>query len=148
MLRQTLSQPWSLLGQFQNEMGRHYSPVGVNQRQEESMLATEWLPSVDVKEEVERFIISADIPGVDPKDIEVTMEKGMLTIKGSRKHEAAESKEGYKRIETKYGSFMRRFNLPESADPEGITAHGSNGVLTVSIPKVVGVKARKIAVDC
>ncbi len=148
MLRQTLSQPWSLLNQLQHEIGRQYLPLSAKQRQEDAMLATEWLPSVDVKEEAECFIIAADIPGVDPKDIEVTMEKGMLTIKGSRKHAAATSKKGYKRIETEYGSFMRRFSLPESADPDGITAHGSNGVLTVSIPKVAEVKARKIAVEC
>ena len=89
----------------------------------------------------------ADIPGVDPEDIEVNMENGILSIKGERKSEHTEEKEGYKRIERAYGSFHRRFTLPESADPESIKAKSKHGSLEIVIPKREAVQPRRISVE-
>ncbi|OGT81195.1 MAG: heat-shock protein Hsp20, partial [Gammaproteobacteria bacterium RIFCSPLOWO2_02_FULL_52_10] len=105
-----------------------------------------WMPSVDVREDEDKFVFLADIPGVDPKDIEVTCEHGVLTIKGERKAETEEEREGYKRIERSRGTFYRRFNLPDTADAEHIKANSKNGVLELTIPKVEKAKPRKIAV--
>ena len=102
---------------------------------------------MDIKEETERFLIHADIPGVDPKDIEVHMENGVLTIQGRREKETREEREGFKRIERARGSFLRRFTLPDTADSEKITAKCNNGVLEVSIPKHNKVQPRKITVE-
>ncbi|MBI4006170.1 MAG: Hsp20/alpha crystallin family protein [Gammaproteobacteria bacterium] len=114
---------------------------------EESNIATSgWMPSVDIKEENDKFVFLADIPGVDPKDIEVTTENGTLTIKGERKVETEEEREGYKRIERSRGSFYRRFSLPDTADTEKINAKSNNGVLEISVPKTDKVKARKIEI--
>lgn len=108
--------------------------------------ARDWTPSVDIKEEAERFLIHADVPGVDPKDIEVSMEDGVLTLSGERKTEEREAKDGWTRVERHTGRFSRSFTLPETADAEGITAKGENGSLEIAIPKIAKSQPRKIQV--
>ena len=92
-------------------------------------------------------MIHADIPGVDPKDIDVHMENGILTIKGERQSETKEEREGYKRVERVRGSFYRRFSLPDTADAEAISAKSQHGVLEVVIPKQQKVQPRRIQVE-
>ncbi|MCK5362071.1 MAG: Hsp20/alpha crystallin family protein [Gammaproteobacteria bacterium] len=143
-------EPWGLLRRFNEDVNQLFSesrnlPVGEDDRS--SIVTSNWSPAVDIKEEDERFVLKADIPGVDPKDIDVTMEDGVLTIKGERKHESEEESEGYKRVERSYGSFYRRFSLPDTADAERVTAKGKDGVLEVFIPKQEKVQPRKIAVS-
>ncbi|MGE5625402.1 MAG: Hsp20/alpha crystallin family protein [Bacillota bacterium] len=108
--------------------------------------AADWAPAVDIREEAERFLIRADIPGVDPKDIEVSMEDGVLTLSGERKSESREENEGWTRVERMTGRFLRRFTLPETADAEGISAHGQNGVLEIVIPKQAKAQPKRITV--
>ena len=110
-------------------------------------MTSHWRPAVDIKEEADRFVIMADLPGVDPGDIEITMENGVLSIKGERKSEIRDEKEGYKRVERVSGTFYRRFSLPDSADAERIAAKGKDGVLEVSLPKHEKVQPRRIAVN-
>jgi HSP20 family protein len=118
-----------------------------NDSTDESSVATsQWVPRVDIKEETERFVLYADLPGVDPQEIEVQMEKGMLTIKGERRSEEKLETESFSRIERRHGSFHRRFALPDSADPDGITASGHNGVLQIVIPKRPETTPRRIQV--
>lgn len=102
----------------------------------------EWLPSVDVTEVDDHYKVVADIPGVDPKDIEVAVEDNCLRIKGERKSETKDEKNGYQRIERAYGTFMRQFTLPETVDADKISAKGKNGVLEIVIPK--GEKPNKV----
>ena len=113
---------------------------------ESSVVTSQWMPLVDIREEADRFVLYADIPGVDPQDIEVQMDKGMLTVKGERRAESTSETERYSRVERMHGSFHRRFALPDSADPEGITASGSNGVLRIEIPKRPESTPRRIQV--
>jgi len=113
---------------------------------ESSVVTSQWIPRVDIKEERDRFVLYADLPGVDPQDIEVQMEKGMLTIKGERQMEEKLETESFSRIERRHGSFHRRFALPDSADPEGISASGHNGVLQIVIPKRPETTPRRIQV--
>jgi len=113
---------------------------------ESSVVTSQWIPRVDIKEEANRFVLYADIPGVDPQDIEVQMDKGMLTVKGERRGEATLESESFSRIERHHGSFHRRFALPDSADPEGISASGHNGVLQITIPKRPETTPRRIQV--
>lgn len=103
-------------------------------------------PAVDIKEETDKFVVHADIPGVDPKDIEVTLENGVLTISGSREDEKKEEKEGYSRVERISGKFFRRFMLPESVNEDKVTARTDKGVLQITIPKSGKQKARRITV--
>ncbi len=139
----TRYEPWGLLNQLQKELERAYE----SDTQEGSIATAEWAPAVDIKEEAERFIIHADIPGVKPEGIDVSMEDGVITIKGEKKTDAAVNKEGYKRVERISGTFYRRFSLPDTANSEAITAKSSNGVLEICIPKREAVKPKKITVD-
>ena len=113
---------------------------------ESSVVTSQWVPRVDVKEEGHRFVLYADLPGIDPNDIEVSMDKGLLTIRGERHGETSEQTDRFSRIEHRYGSFHRRFALPDSADPEGIQARGRHGVLEITIPKRPESAPRRIRV--
>lgn len=143
-------EPFRLLDQFQRELSRLGSLdlfSGQNLDEDTSNIATSnWAPAVDIKEDKDRFVIIADVPGVDPKDIEVTMENGMLTIRGKRNEEKEEDRNGYRRVERVRGTFYRRFSLPDTADAERIEAHGKNGVLEIVLPKHEKLQPRKISV--
>ncbi len=108
--------------------------------------AGEWLPAVDVIEEKEGFLLRADLPGVNPTDIEISMDAGVLTLSGVRQPEERGEGTAVQRVERSTGRFFRRFTLPETADADGITASSHNGILEVAIPKLPQVKARRITV--
>ena len=138
--------PWNLFEQLQHEINQAQS---YKNRTEDSsdVVTSDWAPAVDIKEEDDRYLLIADIPGVDPKDIDIHMENGILSIKGERNSELKTEHEGFKRIERKHGIFYRRFNMPEGVNPDAIDAKSDNGVLTVSIPKQEAIKPRKITVN-
>lgn len=141
-------EPWSLLNQLHNEIDQLFTPQRRRLGEDNANVATsDWTPAVDIKEEAERFVIHADIPGVDPKDIDVHMENGILTIKGERQSESKEEREAYKRVERVRGSFYRRFSLPDTANAEAISAKSQHGVLEVVIPKQEKVQPRRIQVE-
>ncbi|MCU0935924.1 MAG: Hsp20/alpha crystallin family protein [Gammaproteobacteria bacterium] len=141
-------EPGSLFNQLQSEINRLFeSRLGPTGEDSSTVVTSHWMPAVDIREDADRFVLYADVPGVDPKDIEVTMENGVLTIRGERKLESEEEREGYKRTERSRGTFYRRFSLPDSADPERVSARGRNGVLEVTIPKHERVQPRKISVE-
>ncbi|HEY5141742.1 MAG TPA: Hsp20/alpha crystallin family protein [Methylococcales bacterium] len=135
-------EPWGLLNQLQKELERSRD----DKSGEGTVATAEWAPAVDIKEEVDKFVIHADIPGVKPEDIEVSMEAGVLTVKGEKESEAKTEKEGYKRVERTYGSFYRRFSLPDTADGDAINAKCKHGVLEIIIPKREAVKPKRISV--
>lgn len=138
-------EPWNIMEQFRKEMERAFD--NDNAHINGSVATSDWTPAVDVKETEEGFTIIADIPGVDPKDIEIHMENGVLTIKGNREAEQKEEREGFKRIERSRGTFYRRFSLPDTADADKINAKSTHGVLKVTIPKHEKVQPRKITVQ-
>lgn len=107
----------------------------------------QWIPRVDIKEETGRFVILADLPGVDPARIEVHMDEGVLSISGEREAQTPAENERYSRAERAHGAFSRRFTLPDSANPDGVSAVGRNGVLEVSIPKRPESTPRRINVE-
>ncbi len=140
----TRFEPWSIVDLLHRDLDRiAQSRYGDNDT--ENPVAN-WVPAVDIVEQNDRFILRADVPGVDPKDIDVSMDAGVLTVSGERKSENVTEGEGFRRVERASGRFFRRFNLPDSADAEGITAESSNGILEVSIPKLPEVQARRITV--
>lgn len=138
-------EPWTFVNRLQRDLDRLLgSNAGLGD--EPASVTADWLPAVDIKEEAEGFVIHADVPGVDPKDIDVTLEKGVLTIRGQRKVDAREERDGYRRVERVSGQFFRRFSLPEAAAQDGVEAKYSNGVLEVRIPKQPQVQPRRIKV--
>lgn len=140
--------PWRKLHQLQREMETLFDRRLELDDDNATVATSDWVPAVDIKEEDNRFVLIADVPGVDPDDIEVHMENGVLSIKGERNEEHKEEKEGYKRVERTFGSFHRRFNLPDTADADGITAKSRHGSLEVIIPKVeTPPQTRRITVE-
>lgn len=122
-------EPWSLVDRINRDSQRN------------------WLPAVDIFEEKDRFVVRADVPGVDPADIEVHMDKGILTLSGERVSEDRSDVDGVSRYERAAGRFLRRFTLPETADADGIKAKSAHGILDISIPKQAAAEARRITVE-
>lgn len=146
----TRYEPWKAMNDFHNEINRLFGDrhfVSSRANDETNVVTSDWTPAVDVKEEENQFRIFVDIPGVEAKDIEVSMEKGVLSIKGERHSESTQEDKGYKRVERSHGTFYRNFSLPDSVDAEEITARGKNGVLEITIPKQSHTQPRKIAVE-
>lgn len=134
-------QPSNLLDEFQSELNRIFGGDG------SGVVTSQWTPAVDIKERGDRYVLYADIPGVDPKQIEVTVENGVVTIRGERSMPLEEKDERWSHLERRHGSFYRRFTLPDGTDPERVEARGHNGVLEVVIPKAERALARRIAVE-
>ena len=109
-------------GQLQEEIRQVFDRCLQAGDPDESVAASQWAPRVDIKEEAARFVIYADVPGIDPQQIRVQADKGVLSIRGERRSEGSADSERFSRVERRHGSFHRRFTLPETADPEGVTA--------------------------
>ncbi len=139
-------QPWGVLNQLSREMNA-LMDARAESGDQSSLATADWIPSVDIREEDDRYLIHADIPGVKPEAIEINMEHGVLSISGERSHESKEEREGYRRVERVRGSFHRRFSLPDSADADRVSASSKDGVLEIVIPKQETVKARRITVN-
>jgi len=135
--------PASLFGQFDNEINRLFfnahSTDAANQ-------AHDWTPAVDIREEENRYVLEADIPGISREDLDITLEDSVLTIKGERTVTSEENNEGYRRRERAHGSFVRQFTLPDTVNTETISAAVVNGVLEIGIPKQAKPEPRKITV--
>ena len=136
--------PWSLFDQLHRELSNPL--VNLDTDDDSNMAVARWAPAVDIQENDDAFILLADVPGVNPDEIEVSMDNGVLTIKGERKSEKETERDNYKRVERQYGLFYRRFTLPDTANAEGIEAHADNGVLRITIPKQEVARSRKIEV--
>ncbi len=138
-------EPWSIFDLMQRELSL-YSGRRAALNDENNTVA-DWVPAVDIVEGKDKFVLTADVPGVDPADIEVSMDAGVLSVSGERRSETSDETDGLKRVERISGKFYRRFTLPETADAEGIAAKSSNGILEVTIPKQPEIQARRITVE-
>jgi HSP20 family protein len=136
--------PTNLFDQFDNEINRYFfnarSTDAANQ-------AHDWTPAMDIREEDNRYVLEADIPGVAREDLDITLEDSVLTIKGERTVNNEENRETYRRKERIHGSFVRQFSLPDTVNTEAISAVITNGVLEIGIPKQEKPEPRKIAVN-
>ena len=138
-------EPWGLLNQLHSEIDRLFDTRMDRYGEDNGQLATcDWVPAVDIKEEAERYVLYVDVPGVEPKDIEVHMENGVLSIKGNRELESKQ--EPYKRVERVRGSFFRRFTMPDTVNAESISATSKNGVLEIVVPKQAQKQPQRIKV--
>lgn len=141
-------EPWNVVSQLQNEINRVFGNLN---DPEGSSATSEWIPAVDVREYADRFQLLLDVPGVEPKDVEITLDSGILTVAGNRAEEKAVGPDGdeqpqQQRIERRLGRFYRRFILPDTADAEKVNASGRNGVLEIVIPKQPKAQPRRITV--
>lgn len=105
---------------------------------------SKWVPATDVRELRDAFVIEADLPGINKEDIEVSMDNGILVIKGERVGENKVDDSSFSRIERTYGAFYRKFSLPDTADGDNINATFDKGVLKLNIPKKELAKPKRI----
>ena len=142
-------EPFALFDRLQREVNARglWDQFFGDADQEAENPLSRWRPAVDIKEEDQRYVIYADLPGVDARDIEVTMEGGVLTLKGERNYGSEDEKQGYRRVERSQGVFLRRFSLPDTADVDKIEAQGKDGVLKIVIPKQEKLQPRRITVN-
>jgi HSP20 family protein len=141
----TRFEPFRGAASLQDQVNRLLTDV-FDRKSEESSLTT-WAPSVDIYETEHELVVKADLPEVDPKDLDIRVENNLLTIRGERKFEKKVSEENYLRVERAYGSFARSFTLANTVNSEAIKADYQNGVLTLSIPKREEAKPKQIKVN-
>lgn len=134
--------PFREMFTLSDQLNRFFYP---STRREEN-LAPATFPAVDIYEDGEGLTLTAELPGVDPKDVEVKVENQVLTLSGERKLERADKKENYHRVESWSGTFTRSFSLPPTVDFEKITAEHKNGLLRVFLPRREETKPRSIKV--
>ena len=140
-------EPWNLMGRLHREIDQLFGDTFATPAAADGRQAATWTPTVDIHEEPDRFTVHADLPGGEAKDIQVTADQGVLTIRGSRRLEKRENQKGYERLERIEGDFLRRFTLPENARAEEIKAKHNNGVLEVVIPKQAAPEPRRVNVE-
>ncbi len=124
-----------------------FRPFGFMTRPNEELGQAGWLPAVDVRETDDAFVFTAELPGIAKEAVEITVDDGILTLKGERRFNENDEEKNYRRIERAYGSFSRSFTLPSAVDAERIEASFKDGLLTVDVPKAEVAKARKITIS-
>jgi HSP20 family protein len=139
-------EPWHVVGRLQRQIDQLFgdsfaAPTASNDS------SNAWLPTVDIHEEQDKFVVRADLPGVEPKDISITAENRVLTLRGQRQFERNENQKGFERLERVEGSFLRRFTLPNNVQDDQIKARHVNGVLEVTIPKTPTPEPRRVSVE-
>ena len=140
--------PWSALSSIQDELNKAFGEnLGLLSEEASNNRLNTWTPHVDIKEEEKNFVVLADIPGVDPKDIKVNMDENTLTIQGNKHSETKDSSENYSKIERFSGSFCRQFTLPSNIDKEKIKAKSKNGVLELTLPKTTAGLSKSIKIE-
>ncbi len=138
-------EPWRELEQMVNRMNRVFGPSearGVPS----AMTATDWIPAVDVEEDAEAYVIRMELPGIDKKDVKVTVKDGALSVSGRRSQEKEEKGKRFHRVERSYGTFMRSFTLPEDVDEDKIQAESKDGMLFLTMHKNPEVRPKAIDV--
>lgn len=139
-------QPWQVVGRFHRQLDQLFGENAASPAANGENSAA-WVPSVDVHEEADKFVVRADLPGVEATGIDITAENGVLTLRGERHAEKREEQKGVVRLERAEGSFLRRFTLPENVQTDNIRARHTNGVLEVTIPKVAAPEPRRVNVE-
>ena len=146
-------EPWNAVDRLHRQIGHLFggnvnAPAANGDAAEgNSAAAVNWVPSVDVFEQADSFVVRADLPGIEPKDIQITAEKGVLTVTGERKLERTDEQKAVSRLERVEGRFLRRFTLPDNVQTDAIRARHSNGVLEVTIPKTPVAEPKRVSVE-
>ncbi len=136
--------PFREVSRLRDEMDRMWEDfLGIGRRALRPM-TEEWIPSVDISETADKVMVKAEIPGMDAKDIEISLVGDILTIKGEKKAEKEEKKENFHLVERSYGSFARSLRLPALVEQDKIEASYKQGVLTITCPKKEVVKPKQI----
>jgi len=142
--------PFQNIGTIQHRMNRIFDEAlsGHQATSDEDWgLGGSWAPPVDIFEREGNIVLTAELPGVDPKDVDIRVENNVLSLRGSRNFEAETKREDYHRVERAYGSFSRSFTLPNVVDTEKIQADYKDGVLKVTLPQKEEAKPKQISIS-
>ena len=137
-------EPMREMEELFDRMTKSFGPLRLGTS--EGVGAADWSPRVDVAETPEEFVVKAELPEVNKEDVHVTVENGMLTLRGERKQEKEEKGKKFHRIERSYGSFSRAFTLPDNVDGSQVKAAFKDGMLTIQLPKSGEVKSKALEV--
>jgi len=142
---------WNPVNEFEDLMNRYNRMFGLTragEREGKDLFSrSDWAPAVDIKETDQAFTVEAELPGMSKDDVKVTVHDGVLTIKGERRQEEETEDKKMHRIERFYGSFMRRFTLPENVDENSVKANFKDGLLTLTINKAEPKEPKAIEVN-
>jgi len=139
--------PFRDLVTLRDRMNRLFEDaVSTARSEEKDMISSSWAPAVDIYEDEKQLVLTAEIPGISEKDIDIKIEDNTLSIHGERKLEKETNEENYHRIERAYGSFYRSFSLPNHIDQDKIQAEHENGVLRIIMPKKPEFQPRKVKI--
>ncbi|AWN17188.1 Hsp20/alpha crystallin family protein [Salinisphaera sp. LB1] len=148
-------EPRSLLAQFNDEMNRVFGDATGTLPMGSPLSGGAWRPAVDIHENDDAYLIDVEVPGIDPKDVEITLNNDVLTLSGERVERSDNAEKSVQRegeraparhVERRYGRFMRRFTLPETADEDAVEARAEHGVLHITVPKKEQSRPRRIEV--
>jgi HSP20 family protein len=140
-------EPFRDLVTAQRDFGRLFRDAFSSQLGETELSTRSWAPPVDIYETEDAIVLKAELPGVDPKDVEVRVEDNTLYLKGERKFEKEVKEQNYHRVERSYGSFARSFSLPNSISSDKVKAEFKDGLLTLTMPKREEAKPKTIKID-
>jgi len=143
-------EPFRDLVTFQDRLNRIFEDAFRGSRgasEEEWALGGSWAPSVDIYEQEGNLVLKAELPGIDPKDVDVRVENNVLTLSGERKLDTEVKRDGYHRVERSYGAFSRSFTLPNVVDTDKIKAEFKEGVLRLVLPKKEEAKPKQISIS-
>lgn len=142
---------WNPVNEFEDLINRYNRMFGLSPRigdgARDLFSRSDWSPAVDIKETDKTYTIEAELPGMDKKDVKVTVSNGVLSITGERKHEEETKDKKLHRVERFYGSFLRRFTLPDNVDNNSVDASFKDGLLTLALQKVEPKEPKAIEVD-
>ena len=140
--------PMSDVAVLQNRLNSIFHDFSRPQSTEgESLTAGAFAPAVDIYEDAQKLALTFEVPGVKPEDVDIRVENNVLTVKGERAWNAEQKEENFRRIERRFGSFVRSFTLPQSVDTEAVSAHSEHGVLVVELPKKAAAQPKQIKVN-
>jgi HSP20 family protein len=139
--------PFRDLVQLQDRVNRLFQESAAASGREEGFTTASFVPPVDIYEDEHNIVLKVEVPGIDQKDLDIRIENNTITIRGERKFEKETKEENYHRVERRYGSFQRSFGLPNTVNPEQVTANYENGLLTVALGKRAEAKPKQIKVN-
>jgi HSP20 family protein len=137
--------PFRELEEVSDRLNRLFGHAPIREA-EEALAVADWAPSVDIQETDKEYLVQAELPDVKKEDVKVSLEGGMLSLQGERKHEKEEKDTKFHRVERSYGHFLRRFAMPDDVDDKKIRAEFKDGVLNVHLPKSETAKPKAIDV--
>jgi HSP20 family protein len=137
--------PWTGFGNLKQDMDRLFGQLAATKWDDFPTLG-EWAPSMDISETKDSLVVKVEVPGMDQKDIRISLQENLLTITGEKRQEKEEQEERYHRVERSYGAFTRGVRLPVAVDGSKVSATFKNGLLTVTLPKTPAAKGTMIPI--